>query len=192
MTTVSIIGTGNMANAIDGVLTKGGAEVELIGHAEVGSAPLTSEIVILAVPYPAIDQIIETYRDQLAGTVLVDISNPLDFETFESLVVPADSSAAAQIQEKVPEARVLKAFNTTFASTLATGKVGENLTTVLVAGDDADARAALTGVITAAGYGAIDAGPLARARELEAIGFLQLTLAASEKISWGGGFGLVR
>jgi predicted dinucleotide-binding enzyme len=63
---------------------------------------------------------------------------------------------------------------------------------VLVAGDDADARAALTGVITAAGYGAIDAGPLARARELEAIGFLQLTLAASEKISWGGGFGLVR
>jgi predicted dinucleotide-binding enzyme len=164
MTTVSIIGTGNMANAIDGVLTKGGAEVELIG----------------------------TYRDQLAGTVLVDISNPLDFETFESLVVPADSSAAAQIQEKVPEARVLKAFNTTFASTLATGKVGENLTTVLVAGDDADARAALTGVITAAGYGAIDAGPLARARELEAIGFLQLTLAASEKISWGGGFGLVR
>ena len=64
-------------------------------------------------------------------------------------------------------------------------------TTVLIAGDDADAKALLADIVTAGGLRAIDAGALRRARELEALGFLQLTLAAGEKISWTGGFGLV-
>jgi hypothetical protein len=62
---------------------------------------------------------------------------------------------------------------------------------VLVAGDDADAKSMLAGVITSGGLKAIDAGALSRARELEALGFLQITLAASEKITWTGGFGVV-
>ena len=61
---------------------------------------------------------------------------------------------------------------------------------MLLAADDADAKATLVGVISAAGLRAVDAGGLARARELEAIGFLQVTLAAGEKISWTGGFAL--
>jgi predicted dinucleotide-binding enzyme len=84
---------------------------------------------------------------------------------------------------------VLKAFNTTFASTLVSGTVGGLDTAVLIAGDDADAKALLAGVISAGGAKAIDAGSLRRARELEAMGFLQITLAAAEKISWIGGFG---
>ncbi len=86
---------------------------------------------------------------------------------------------------------MLKAFNTTFAGTLAAGTVGPLTTTVLIAGDDADAKAALAGVVTAGGLKAIDAGSLHRARELEAVGFLQITLAANEKFSWTGGFGVV-
>ena len=86
---------------------------------------------------------------------------------------------------------MLKAFNTTFAGTLAAGTVGPLTTTVLVAGDDADAKATLIEVISAAGLKAIDAGALKRAREMEALGFLQITLAASEKVSWTGGFGIV-
>jgi 8-hydroxy-5-deazaflavin:NADPH oxidoreductase len=86
---------------------------------------------------------------------------------------------------------VLKAFNTTFASALPAGTVGPLTTTVLIAGDDADAKALLAGVITAGGLRAIDAGSLRRARELEAIGFLQILLAANEKVSWTGGFGIV-
>jgi len=82
-------------------------------------------------------------------------------------------------------------FNTTFAGTLAAGKVGTLTTTVQVAGDNAGAKALLIGVVTAAGLNAIDAGSLKRARELEALGFLQITLAAAEKISWVGGFGVV-
>lgn len=69
--------------------------------------------------------------------------------------------------------------------------VGPLTTTVLIAGDDADAKAALADVVTSGGLNAIDAGPLKRARELEAVGFLQLTLAANEKVSWTGGFGVV-
>ena len=52
-------------------------------------------------------------------------------------------------------------------------------------------QALLAGVVTAGGLHAVDAGALSRARELEAIGFQQLTLAAGGKISWTGGFGLV-
>jgi hypothetical protein len=123
--------------------------------------------------------------------VVVDITNPLNFETFDSLTVPADSSAAAEIAAALPQSRVLKAFNTTFAGTLAAGTVGDLTTTVLIAGDDADAKSILAGVITSGGLKAIDAGSLSRARELEAIGFLQITLAANEKIAWTGGFGIV-
>lgn len=104
--------------------------------------------------------------------------------------MPADSSAAAEIAAALPESRVLKAFNTNFAATLASGTVGDSRTTVLVAGDDADAKSILIGIVTSGGLEAIDAGSLTRARELEALGFLQLTLAVSEKISWTGGFGV--
>jgi predicted dinucleotide-binding enzyme len=128
---------------------------------------------------------------QLTGKVVVDITNPLNFETFDSLTVPADGSAAAEIATALPQSRVLKAFNTIFAATLASGNVGELSTTVLIAGDDADAKALLAGVVTAGGLRAVDAGTLRRARELEALGFLQITLAASEKVSWTGGFGVV-
>jgi 8-hydroxy-5-deazaflavin:NADPH oxidoreductase len=190
MTHISIIGTGNMGQAIAGIATKGGNTVELFNQGDADKVA-TGEIVILAVPYPALADVIAARGDQLSGKIVVDITNPLNFETFDSLVVPADSSAAGEVAAALPHSRVLKAFNTTFAGTLAAGTVGPVATTVLIAGDDADAKALLAGVITAGGVHAIDAGSLRRARELEALGFLQLALAASEKISWTGGFGII-
>ncbi|MFD9879028.1 NADPH-dependent F420 reductase, partial [[Kitasatospora] papulosa] len=144
-------------------------------------------------PYPAVADVLTRRADELSGKIVVDITNPLDFETFDSLVVPADSSAAAELAAALPRSRVLKAFNTTFAATLLSGVVGEAElpTTVLIAGDDADAKSLLADVVTAGGLRAVDAGSLKRARELEALGFLQLTLAAGEKIPWTGGFGVV-
>ena len=85
---------------------------------------MTGDIVVLAVPYPAVADVIAKRADQLAGKVVVDITNPLNFETFDSLTVPADGSAAAEIAAALPQSRVLKAFNTTFAATLASGTVG--------------------------------------------------------------------
>jgi len=191
MSTVTIFGSGNMGTAIAEVLTAGGAKVEHIGSADSG-ATVAGDIVILAVPYPALEAIVSTYGPQLAGKIVVDISNPLNFETFDSLTVAADGSATAELAAALPASKVLKAFNTTFAATLATKSVGPNKTTVLIAGDDSDAKAALAAVITAGGVDTVDAGALSRARELEAMAFLQMTLAVGEKIGWTGGFGLVR
>jgi NADPH-dependent F420 reductase len=190
MANLSILGTGNMGQAIAAVAGRGGHTVQLLGSGDLDT-PVTGDVVVLAVPYPAISDVIAQRGEQLADKVVVDITNPLDFETFDSLVVPADSSAAAEIAAALPSSRVLKAFNTTFAATLAAGTVGPVPTTVLIAGDDAEAKSTLAGIVTSGGLNAIDAGTLTRARELEALGFQQLTLAVAEKVSWTGGFGVV-
>ena len=191
MTHVTIIGTGNMGQAIAGVVTKGGNTAELIGHSD-SAKPVTGEIVVLAVPYPAVADILATRGDQLASKMVVDITNPLNYETFDSLTVPADSSAAAQIAATLPRSTIVKAFNTTFAATRASGTAGEVPTTVLIAGDDSQAKSQLADVVTAGGLRAIDSGSLRRARELEALGFLQITLAAQDKMPWTGGFAVAR
>jgi len=190
MAHLSIIGTGSMGQAIASVAGRGGHTVQLLGQDDVNTRA-DGDIVVLAVPYPAVATVLEQRADQLEGKIVVDITNPLNFETFDELTVPADSSAAAAIAAKLPTSRVVKAFNTTFAGTLSAGTVGPLTTTVLIAGDDADAKSTLAGVVTSGGLKAIDAGGLKRARELEALGFLQISLAAGEKVSWTGGFGIV-
>jgi NADPH-dependent F420 reductase len=187
---VSIIGTGNMGQAIAGVVRKGGSTVELLGHADTDQ-PVTGDVVVLAVYYGSVADVLAQRGEQLAGKVVVDITNPVDTATFDSLVVPPNGSAAAEIAAQLPRSRVVKAFNTTFAATLASGALGEQPTTVLLAGDDDGAKSVVADIVTAAGLRALDAGSLRRARELEALGLLQITLAAGEKIGWTGGFALV-
>lgn len=198
MSSITIIGAGNMGTAIAGLALAAGSEVQVLTREATDLDPraaagivgdeLKGDVVVLALPYGAVAEVVDLYADRLDGKVVVDITNPLDFATFDALVVPDGSSAAAQIQQRVPGARVLKAFNTNFAATLASGQVGPLPTTVLVAGDDADAKAALAGAVS--GVRVVDAGSLKRAHELEALGFLQLTLAAGEKTSWTTGFAL--
>ncbi|GAA4735548.1 NADPH-dependent F420 reductase [Isoptericola chiayiensis] len=201
---ISVVGAGSMGAAIARlglaagrpvqVVTRDVAAAQAVDPAVEATAfgePLTGDVVVLALPYPALDDVVATYGDQLAGRTVVDITNPLDFSTFDSLVVPADSSAATELAARLPGAQVLKAFNTTFAATLATGTVGDVPTTVLVAGDDPDAKGSLTAAFDGSAVRIVDAGPLRRARELEALGFLQLTLAAGEKTSWTTGFALL-
>ncbi|TPX04373.1 NADPH-dependent F420 reductase, partial [Schumannella luteola] len=202
-----IIGIGNMGSAITAIATKGGAEVQVIARdldkaralaADAGATAatfgnaLTGDIVVLAIPFAAVEDVVATYGAQLDGRTVVDITNPVDFSTFDGLVVPADGSAAAVIAEKVPGAHVVKAFNTNFAATLASGTVGDATTTVLVAGDDQGAKDAVIGFVRAAGLEAEDAGSLKRARELEGVGFLQISLAAGEKIGWNAGFAVAK
>jgi predicted dinucleotide-binding enzyme len=192
MTSFTIIGTGNMGSAIGGVLAAGGSDVAHASREQLAEGAQFGDVVVLAVPYGAVDEIIATSGDALAGKTVVDITNPLNFDTFDSLVVPTGSSAAAQIQSKLPNSAVLKAFNTNFAGTLSSKQIGGLATTVLIAGDDASAKKALADAVSAGGVSAIDAGSLSRAHELEALGFLQLTLAAAEKTSWTGGFAVAR
>ena len=166
---------------------------EVSGTAGAVGEAITGDIVVLAVPVTAFDELVAAYGAQLEGKVVVDVTNPVDFATFDSLTVPADSSAAAELQAKLPGAKVVKAFNTLFAGVLAAGQVGGDVpAVVLVAGDDESAKSALIELVTAGGVKGVDAGSLKRAREMEAVGFLQMTLAAREITGWTGGFALRR
>ena len=118
---ITIFGKGNMGKAIGGNFEKAGQKVTYAGR---DFKEALGDIVVLAVPYGAVDGIISAHKEELKGKVLIDITNPVNFDTFDSLVVPADSSAAAEIQKKLPDTFVVKAFNTTFAATLASGLVG--------------------------------------------------------------------
>lgn len=203
MTSVTIIGTGNMGGAIAGIAVKGGTAVQILGRdqqkvnslaervggtgARVGD-PITGDVVVLAVPFTAFDELASVYGSQLAGKVVVDVTNTVDPSTFDGLLVPADGSAAAVLAALVPEARVVKAFNTNFAATLSSGEVGHVPTTVVLAGDDGPAKDVLRTIITAGGLRVADVGSLKRAREMESLGFLQMVLAVTEQIGWTGGF----
>jgi NADPH-dependent F420 reductase len=191
---VAIIGTGNMGRGIATRLLAGGHEVTLLDREagkseelarELGDSvnagtfgdPIAGEVVVLAVPYDAAVPLVQQYGEELSGKVVVDITNPVDFQTFEGLVTPPESSAAEEIAKAAPEgARVVKAFNTTFAGTLIEGRVAGQPLDVFIAGDDSGAKETMAQLVRDGGLVAIDAGPLRRARQLEELGFLGMTL----------------
>lgn len=205
MTSISIIGSGKMSGAIAEVATRAGAGVQIIKRsAESMSAArpgpdygvlgdkLTGDLVVLAVPYGAYPGIVEHYREQFREKIVIDISNPIDFSTYDRLKSPADSSTAAELVKLLPAGTaVVKAFNVNLGDTLVSGTNGTTRTTVLFAGDYADAKTAVAEFIEAAGMRAVDVGPLTRARELEAMGFLQIVLAALGKTRYESGFALL-
>jgi len=195
---VTIIGAGNMGRGIGGRVVAGGHDLVVIDHdpddarrlaeeldgAGDGSArgggadeAVRGDVVALAVYYDAARQAVEERGEQLEGKVVVDITNPVDAETFDGLVTPADSSAAEELAKLAPDgARVVKAFNTTFAATLAKGEVAGQQLDVFIAGDDSEAKQAVAELVSSGGLNPIDAGSLRRARELERLGFLHMAV----------------
>ena len=134
---------------------------------------------MLAVWYQALDDVLGRYGDQLAGKVVVDITNPVDPETYQPLAIAA-GSAAQEIAQKAAGAKVVKAFNTTFASTLVAGEVSGQPLDVFVASDDEDAKAAVRELAEGgAGLRVIDAGPLANARQIEGLGYIHMAAQGS-------------
>jgi predicted dinucleotide-binding enzyme len=119
---------------------------------------------------------VQQYGDRLLGKIVVDITNPVDFSTMSPAVAPG-TSGAEEIAKVAPVgARVVKAFNTTFAGTLVAGQVAGQPLDVFIASDDAEAKATISRLVEAGGLRAIDAGPLQRARQLEAVGLLHMAL----------------
>lgn len=194
---ISIIGTGNMAKGIATRALAGGHTVELhTRDAEKGSA-LASElgdnakavevgsalgdIVILATPYEAVSEIASHY-DGFAGKTVVDITNPVDFNTFQ-LIPTAGTAGAEEIAKGLPDAHVVKAFNTIFAGTLASGQAGGRPLDVFIAGDDADAKAPVAQLVRDGGMRPVDTGALSNARHLEGIALIHM--AAQEQLDGG-------
>ena len=189
MTKITMFGKGNMGQAIGRSFEQAGNIVRYFASKDLVDD--IGDIVVLAVPYQAALEIAKEQRERLTAKIVIDISNPLNFETFDELVVPSDSSAAQEIAALLPDTTVVKGFNTNFASTLSSKKLGTNHPVVVqLATDDEKAVEVIRKALEGSGLQVINAGKLKRARELEAMGFLQMTLAASEQISWNGGFGI--
>ncbi|MEV0040031.1 NAD(P)-binding domain-containing protein [Streptomyces sp. NPDC050804] len=192
MSSISIIGLGNMARALAGRALAGGNAVEIIGRdpakakelaaalggATVGTAGAgpTGDIVILAAPYTGAAAVVREYGDALCGKIIVDITNPVAPD-LQGFVVPDDSSGAQEIAEAAPDdAHVVKAFNTVFSHVLAAGPAEDRPLDVFIAGDDAQAKARVSAFVESLGLRPWDTGELSMARALENVGLLELGL----------------
>ena len=205
MSSITIFGAGNIGSAVAGIAVKAGATVQVIDRnpdkaataaegvtgAKYGEA-VNGDIVILALPFPAYDEVIAAYAGQLTGKTVVDVSNPIDFTTFDLALPEGSKSAAEYLAAKLPEAKVVKAFNTTFAATLATGTNDGAPTVVQLASDSEDAKNAVKAFVEAAGLKTVDAGALKRAQYLEGYGALQIILGVTGQTPWTAGFKVVK
>ena len=152
--------------------------------ATVGEAIAGADVVVLALPYPEGRAVARDQGAALSGVTVVDTCNPVDFSTFDSLLTSPGMSAAEEIAAANPAARVVKAFSTTFASTLVSGWVGGLPLDVFLAGDDADAKSLVAALVRDGGMRPVDTGPLRRARELEAFQLLHMTLQGPLGLDW--------
>ncbi len=202
---ITIIGAGNMGRGIATRALAGGHAVRIIDtHADKaaqlaadlivgqasgdvepadGTAIATSDFVVLALNYPASLQVATEHSVELAGKIVIDIANPADFATWDP-TTESGTSAVQELAAQLPDARVVKAFNTTFAATLVTGQVNGRPLDVFIAGDDTDAKDTTAQFVQSAGLHPIDVGPLRRARALEAFMILHMSLQQNMPNPW--------
>ncbi len=190
MSSITVIGLGNMASALAARALAGGNAVEIVGRdagkarelvaalgggSTVGTFGATpaGDLVILAVPYAGAVPVVTEYGEALAGKVVVDISNTSNADA-TGLVIPDGTSGSQEIAKAAPvSAAVVKAFNTVFGHILAQGGPLD----VLLAGDDPRAKASVSAFIESLGLRPLDAGGLEVARWLEGAGLLMISLA---------------
>lgn len=190
MSSISIIGSGNMASAIGALALKGGNTVEVIGRDSAKAASLAralgtgstagtwgatpaGDIVILAVLFASAVKVVSEYGEALADKIVVDITNPFS-PSGTGLAVPHDTSVAQMVAEAAPAStHVVKAFNTLFRDVLASGGPRD----VFMAGDDAQAKASVSAFITSLGHRPRDTGDLSMAHWLEGASLLEMGLA---------------
>lgn len=196
----AVIGPGNMGLGIARLLVAKGRDVVLahkdvsvadrlaaeIGPgakgADIANAVKAAEIVILAVPFAAVEAVIAAAGD-LAGKTLVDITNPITPD-YMALTIGHTTSAAEEIATLAPGAHVVKAFNTIFWQALPFEvRRGKPAVQVLLAGDDASAKQSVAAMVTELEFEAVDAGPLTNARYIEPIG--ELNIHFGYALGWG-------
>jgi len=205
---ITIIGAGNMGRGIGTRAVAGGHSVtfvdrdpaeaekvatEVKASAENGAKVSTSslgdaelgDIVVFAVWYGTNIELAKQLGDKLAGKVVVDIANPLN-ATYDGLATAPDSSSAEDLAKAIANgAKVVKAFNTTYASTLLDGQVAGQPLDVFIAGDDADAKAKVAQIVTDGGMRPVDTGPLSRARQIEGMQLLHIVTQGTLGTNWG-------
>jgi len=205
---VTIIGPGKMGRAIGTRAAAGGHSVTFVGKTpesaekaveevkasakngtRVSTANLANaelgDVVILALWYGTNIEVAKELGAKLAGKVVVDIANPLN-STYDGLATAPDSSSAENVAQAVaPGTKVVKAFNTTYAGTLLASQVAGQPLDVFIAGDDAEAKAKVAQLVKDGGMRPVDTGPLSRARQIEGMQFLHITVQNTLGTNWG-------
>lgn len=210
--TIAIIGaSGNMGSAIAKSLANENYRLLLFAHhqekvnelineikginssADVDSmgcpfdASWEADIIIPAVNYKVEKELAEKIKDVATQKVVISISNPLN-ENYDGLVTPADRSAAEELQEELPNSKVVKAFNTVFAGDFSQPVIDGKQVDVLMAGNDEEALTIASEIVKAAGFNPIIAGKLSVSRTLENMTALLIQLNNKYNYNWVGGW----
>lgn len=202
---IAVIGSGNVGKALAGSAVRAGHQVTIAAsdpaHAEeaarvtkarpAGSgkdAVRDAELVLLAVPAAKVDEAVGALASELDGKVVVDVTNRVNAQ--EPGKVLDGTSIAEHIQERVPGASVVKAFNYAFASRMADPNINGTPIDAFVAGDDKEAKRKALEFAESIGFRAVDAGPLAMARALEAMALLLIVheIATNAPRPWQSGW----
>ena len=203
---VAVIGSGNVGTAVSRAFTGAGhdvvvadveeASLETLAHAvpvqtttSNTEAVRGADAVVLAVPFGVAVHVAAQLADDLDGKIVIDVTNPLNDDL--SGLSTNGRSAAELVQQAAPGARVVKAFNTVLAANQAEPALDGTQLDGFVAGDDVDAKAAVLEVLGEVGYRPVDVGPLAAARYLEGMAFLNISLNARNGWAWQTGWKLV-
>lgn len=210
--TIAVIGaTGNMGSAIAKSLSKGNYRLLLRANDQDKVQALVQEIkninpsadiegidcpvnasweadiIIAAVPYNAEKEVAEKIKEVANQKIVISISNPLN-ETYNGLVTATDTSAAEELQKLLPNSKIVKAFNTTFAADFYTPVIDGKQVDVLVAGNDEQALITVSELVKTACFNPIVAGNLSVSRTLENMQLLLIQLGIKYNYSWLAGW----
>lgn len=212
---VTIFGAGNMGRGIGYRLVDGGHSVAIIDVDPEGAEKLAQElskvakkgakatvssatqdkigdVVVLALKYGVNKEVARELGNRLADRIVVDIANPLN-ATFDGVKTESGTSSAEEVEALLPSsAKVVKAFNTTFAGTLVEGKVAGVPLDVFLASNDAKAKEILSQLVRDGGMVPVDAGTLVRARELEAMGVINIGLQMTNNFGFASALKIIR
>jgi predicted dinucleotide-binding enzyme len=199
---VAVIGVGNVGGALASALTDAGHDVvvaasdaEKAAQAAAGlecepapnprEAVEGADAVVLAIPFKAGEEVAGEIRDGVAGKPVIDVTN-------SPAVVEEGTSNAEAFQAWLPEAHVVKAFNTVFASRLAEPTQDGHPLDGFIAGDDPDAKATVATIVRDAGLEPLDIGGLKMARALEGMAWANIAVNMANNWPWHSAWKLAR
>jgi len=146
-----------------------------------------ADIIIPAVPYELERQLAEKIKPVATQKIVISISNPLN-EAYNGLITPPDSSAAEELQNYLPDSKVVKAFNTVFAGDFSQPVIDGKRADVFIAGNDNEALNTIGELVADAGFNPIIAGGLSTSRTLENMTALLIRLNMKYNYNWVGGW----
>ena len=164
-------------------LTKSGTSAEVFTSNCAKEASWEADIIVVATPYEAEKEVAEKIRQVAVGKIVISISNPLN-RAYSDLVTSPNSSAAEELQKLLPNSKVVKTFNTTFAADFISPIIDGKTADAFVAGNNSDAVDTVVGIVRTAGFNPIVAGDLTVSRTLERMQLMLIQLNMKNNYNW--------